>query len=205
MNDEPLQIPAGTSVVEQIVRRSRFIGAIARARDRAEAMTFIQGVRQEYPDATHHCFAFIAGDPGNTGDVGMSDDGEPHGTAGKPMLSILTHSGIGEIVAVVTRYFGGVKLGTGGLVRAYSGCLQAALAELPLTEKIEYTVVRLSLPYACEDAVRRLLHDAGMALGQVAYSDCVTITLSVPDLRLAELTQRLNDTTNGQVELACYC
>ncbi|NLG62975.1 MAG: hypothetical protein GX539_12100, partial [Candidatus Cloacimonetes bacterium] len=101
-----------------MVQRSRFIATLAHAPDVESARAFIEEVRAEFPDATHNCWAFVAGPPGSTSHVGFSDAGEPHGTAGRPMLDVLLHSGIGEVAAVVTRYFGGVKLGKGGLVRA---------------------------------------------------------------------------------------
>src|SRR5690606_7146777 len=105
-------------------------------------------LRAEYPDATHNCWAFVAGPPGDTASIGMSDAGEPHGTAGRPMLDVLLHSDVGEVVAVVTRYFGGTKLGTGGLVRAYGGAVQHALAELPTTLHVERTRLAFTTGYA---------------------------------------------------------
>ena len=106
---------------EEIIKRSRFIATVAWAPDVGAAKSFIETIKSEFPDATHNCWAYAAGPPGDTAAVGFSDDGEPHGTAGRPMLNALLHSGIGEAAVVVTRYFGGVKLGSGGLVRAYSG------------------------------------------------------------------------------------
>ena len=99
----------------------------------------------EFPDATHNCWAYVAGPPASTGRVGMSDAGEPHGTAGRPMLTVLLHSGVGEIAAVVTRYYGGIKLGTGGLVKAYGGAVLAALEALPRVERIDYVDAALSI------------------------------------------------------------
>ncbi|HSR43143.1 MAG TPA: YigZ family protein, partial [Longimicrobiales bacterium] len=114
-------MPARVHRVEEVVRRSRFVTTLARAPDAEAAAAFVQRIRDEMPDATHHCWAFVAGPPGNTRAMGMSDDGEPHGTAGRPMLTALLHGGVGEVVAVVARWFGGTKLGTGGLARAYAG------------------------------------------------------------------------------------
>jgi len=195
----PYMIPAGSVAVEQVTRRSRFIAHVGHAGDRTAAESFIQGVRERYPDATHHCYAFIAGQPGNTGHVGMSDDREPHGTAGKPMMNVLHHSGIGEVVAVVVRYFGGTKLGTGGLARAYSGVVQLALEQLDLTEKVDVVQVRLQLPFACEDAVRRHLETCGLPVADVAYGQNVAVSLAVPAQLTSDLQRRLADITNGQV------
>ena len=107
--------------VEQTIKRSRFICTAAHVTSPEEAKAFIDQIREEFSDARHNCWAFAAGAPGATAQVGMSDDGEPHGTAGRPMLTVLLHCGVGEIAVVVTRYFGGILLGTGGLIRAYQG------------------------------------------------------------------------------------
>ena len=125
-------VPAQDNRIEESIRRSRFITTVSRAEDRAAAGRFVDTIRAEFPDATHHCWAFVAGSPGSTTHVGMSDDGEPHGTAGRPMLNVLLHSDVGEIVAVCTRYYGGTKLGTGGLIRAYGGAASSALGKAEL-------------------------------------------------------------------------
>ena len=124
-------VPAAVHRVEQEISRSRFITTVARASTIDEATDFIRRVGAEFADATHNCWAYVIGPPGDTARIGMSDAGEPHGTAGRPMLSALLYSGVGDVVAVVTRYYGGTKLGTGGLVRAYGGGVQQALATLP--------------------------------------------------------------------------
>ncbi|MGD9326788.1 MAG: YigZ family protein, partial [Desulfobacterales bacterium] len=104
------KIPAKLYRTEETIKRSRFIATVARAFTEEDAKAFISIIKNEFPDATHNCWAYVAGPPGDTARIGMSDDGEPHGTAGKPILTALLHSEIGEIVAVVTRYFGGTKL-----------------------------------------------------------------------------------------------
>lgn len=111
-------VPAQRCRVYLTVKRSRFIATIARSSNPRATKAFVQEIRDEFHDATHNCWAFATGPPGDTAAVGASDDGEPHGTAGRPMLNVLLHSEAGEIAAVVTRYYGGIKLGTGGLVRA---------------------------------------------------------------------------------------
>ena len=112
---------------EETVRRSRFIVTMARVSSPEEAKAFIERIREEHAGATHNCWAYNAGAPGDTAQVGASDDGEPKGTAGRPMLAALLHSDVGEVAAVVTRYFGGILLGTGGLVRAYQGAVKLGL------------------------------------------------------------------------------
>ena len=116
---------------EETVKRSRFIVTVGRAASPEAAHAFIEKIREEHSQATHNCWAFNAGEPGSTAQVGASDDGEPKGTAGRPMLTAVLHSGIGEVVVVVTRYFGGILLGTGGLVRAYQGSAQLGLEKVP--------------------------------------------------------------------------
>ncbi|MBI3789360.1 MAG: YigZ family protein, partial [Gemmatimonadetes bacterium] len=130
-------IPAGRHRAEQVIDRSRFVATLDRAATPDEAHEVLRAVAAEFDDATHHALAFVAGPPGSTTHVGMSDAGEPHGTAGRPMLTVLLHGGVGDIVAVCTRWYGGTKLGTGGLARAYGGTVQLALATLPRSEKVE--------------------------------------------------------------------
>lgn len=126
---------------EETVKRSRFIVTVGRAASPEAAHAFIEKIREEHSQATHNCWAFNAGEPGSTAQVGASDDGEPKGTAGRPMLTAVLHSGIGEVVVVVTRYFGGILLGTGGLVRAYQGSAQLGLERCrPGLEKSSYAV-----------------------------------------------------------------
>ena len=140
---ERYPVPAGQHRVAEKISRSRFITTIAPADSIDAATAFVDGVRRELADATHYCWAYVVGPPGDTGRVGMSDDGEPHGTAGRPMLTVLLHSGVGDVAVVVTRYYGGTKLGTGGLVRAYSGGVQKALATMPRGEHVELAMLEI--------------------------------------------------------------
>lgn len=121
---------------EIIVKKSRFITSIGHTKGVDEAKAFIEKISLEFADARHNCFAYNADKPGSTGYAGCSDDGEPHGTAGKPMLNVVIHSDIGEITAVVTRYFGGILLGTGGLVKAYQDSVKNALDTLKITPMV---------------------------------------------------------------------
>ncbi len=148
------QHPHSTEIV---IRRSRFLAQCAHTPDAATARAFVEQVRRQYPDATHNCWAYAAGAPGNTAQIGSSDDGEPHGTAGRPMLQIVLHSGIGELCVVVSRWFGGVKLGTGGLVRAYQDSVRENLADLPVRQRVPETSLLLTVAYAHLDALRRML------------------------------------------------
>lgn len=190
-------IPAGRHRVEDVVRRSRFITTISRARTRAEAGAFIEGVSAEFPDATHNCWAFVAGPPGSTAVVGMSDDGEPHGTAGRPMLETLLHSGVGEVVAVVTRYFGGVKLGKGGLGRAYAGGVSHALEGMRRGERVERRLHRVVCDYAARDPILRLARDLEVELLDETYAMNVTLVVGVPVDEIEPFVQGVAGLTGG--------
>ena len=133
MEENRYRVPTRLHRVEQELQRSRFITTLAPAPTVEEAKSFISRVREEFPDANHNCWAYVVGPPGSTGMAGLSDDGEPHGTAGRPMLTALLHGNVGDVAVVVTRYFGGTLLGKGGLVRAYTGCVQQGLEHLPTT------------------------------------------------------------------------
>jgi uncharacterized YigZ family protein len=191
------RVPARSVRVEDRIEKSRFIACVARAESAPDARAFVDSLRAEFPDATHHCFAYVAGPPGSSGAVGASDDGEPAGTAGRPMLSVLLNSGVGEIVVVVTRYFGGVKLGKGGLVRAYTGVVQHALRVLETIERVSMLDVRVAVAYAHADAVRRAIERAGGAIVAEAFAADVVLTARVPDDRRDELERALLDATGG--------
>ena len=190
-------IPARIHRAEETIQRSRFLTAIAHAPDAEAAHHFIHRIREEYPDATHHCWAFVAGPPGSTRSVGMSDDGEPHGTAGRPMLTTLLHSGVGEIVAVCTRWYGGTKLGTGGLSRAYSGGVKLALEELPVEERIARAHLQLTFGYAAVDGVQKLLDELGATVENESYGAEVRYDVLIPEVRLPSFERRLADLTGG--------
>jgi uncharacterized YigZ family protein len=171
--------------------------ALAHAPDAEAAHAFVARIRDEWPDATHHCWAFVAGPPGSTTHIGMSDDGEPHGTAGRPMLTALLHSGVGEIVAVCTRYYGGVKLGTGGLSRAYSGGVVKALDALPTEEKVERVEVDVVVGYPDVDGVQRLVESLEILVIDEAYGSDVRLRLGVPRGDVDTLRLCVADLTRG--------
>ena len=155
-------------------------------------------MRRELPDATHHCWAFVAGPPGNTAYVGLSDAGEPRGTAGRPILDTLLHSGIGEIVAVVTRYFGGVKLGRGGLGRAYSGSVAEVLEALEVATLISSTIVTITVPFSATDALFRLLAEIGATRSGERYASEVGVRARVPLTELDRLEGEVARFTSGR-------
>jgi len=194
-------IPARPHRAEEVIQKSRFITALAHAPTPEAAHAFLDLIREEFPDATHHCWAFVAGPPGDTASIGMSDDGEPHGTAGRPMLTTLLHSGVGEIVAVCTRYYGGTKLGTGGLSRAYSGGVKLALARLATAEKVDLALLLLEVAYEAVDPLRRLLEELEGAVVREEYGETVRYRVRVPEEALEELTQRLAGITKGSASV----
>ena len=194
-------VPAETITVVQEIKRSRFIATVGRAVCKKMANEFIGRIRGLYPDARHHCYAFVAGCPANTADIGMSDDGEPHGTAGKPMLSLLQYSEIGEIAAVVTRYFGGTKLGTGGLVRAYSSSVQLALQKIKLKEFVKLKTVQVSFPYPHESAMRYLFEKMKVDINKTDYTHNVIMSIEFPEKIYDELLLEIKNQTRGEAEI----
>ena len=158
---------------EIIIRRSRFLTHCAHTPGMEAARAFVEQIRTKHADATHNCWAFVAGAPGHSGQVGFSDDGEPHGTAGRPMLQVLLHCGVGEITMVVTRWFGGVKLGTGGLVRAYTAAAGGALQNAELVSMRLVVDCRLRVPYAQFEQAQRIIAAAGARPEEPVFDDAV--------------------------------
>lgn len=191
-------IPAARHRVEEEILRSRFITTIGPAASVEEARALITGVQAEFPDATHTCWAYVVGPPGSSAQNGLSDDGEPHGTAGRPMLTVLLHSGVGDVVATVTRYYGGTLLGTGGLVRAYSGGVQAALLELPRAEKRARVELLLVLDYSALSGVRRLLPQFEADVVDEEFAADVTLRLRLPAEQTEPFAAAVVDLTHGQ-------
>ena len=190
-----------THQTREEISRSRFVTTIAPATDVAAAHDLVARLRREYADATHHCWAFVVGPPGSTARVGMSDDGEPHGTAGRPMLNALLHSGVGDVAAVVTRYYGGVKLGTGGLVRAYGGCLQRALATLPRTERVRWTTCRVVVTYADVSAIQQVVNAHGGRVAAEEYAEAATFEVAVPESERTTFAAAVRDATRGRAQV----
>lgn len=173
------------------MERSRFVTTLGPAPTVDEARLFVAGVAREFAGASHNCWAYVVGPPGDTGRIGMSDAGEPRGTAGRPMLNALLGSGVGDVAAVVTRYFGGVKLGTGGLARTYAACVKDALAGLSVVERIPMVEMRFAASYAGARELDRLLQDAGALVLERVFGTEVTLRVSVPQDREAGLCRLL--------------
>ena len=184
------------------IEKSRFICWLCHAPDNAAFDALLNDARSTYPDASHHCSAFIAGASGEQIAIGFSDDGEPGGTAGRPMFQALEGSGLGQIGAVVTRYFGGTKLGTGGLVRAYTQAVLKALDTLPRREFTERRDVTIQVDFSNEAEARRWLaeHDIPVVIADydsqgarllLAWPADDSISLAVLERRLKGALVRL--------------
>ena len=195
-------VPGARHRAEQTIDRSRFICTVERVSSAADAQDFLREMNAEFADATHNCWAYLIGAPGSTDRIGMSDAGEPHGTAGRPMLTVLQHSGVGDVAAIVTRYYGGTNLGTGGLVKAYGGAVQLALATMPRVERIDYTELTVAVGYESISAVQQLLpRFESSSLGE-EYGERATFRLRVPVANVVAMRAALLDATSGRAEVA---
>ncbi|HPX71219.1 MAG TPA: YigZ family protein [Bacillota bacterium] len=161
---------------EQIIDRSRFIAHIGRCTSREEAERYIADIRERYRDATHNVPCFICGEKQEL--MWASDDGEPSGTSGPPMLQMFAREGLTNIVCVVTRYFGGIKLGTGGLVRAYTSSARLALEAAGIREVRDMREIRLRIPYAALEKLRHMEQNLPFAMYDLEYTDSVTLSIS---------------------------
>ena len=174
------RVPAQQSCVETEVKRSRFIAYAQHCKGSAAAKSFIQDIKEKYPDARHHCHAFIGEAPNNSNFYGFSDDGEPSGTAGMPIFTHLKHSELGEVTIVVVRYFGGTKLGTGGLARAYGDAAKSVLLRLVTKEFIAMETVHLKMSFALEAEVRKKVMAIGGRIKSVKYNQLVNLLIEKP-------------------------
>ncbi len=179
---------------EQVIKKSRFIGCVEVVPDRAAALARVAALRAEHPGATHVCWALMAG-----GQSAANDDGEPGGTAGRPMLEVLRHQELDGVLATVVRYYGGTPLGAGGLVRAYTDSVAQALLRAVKVPVIRLTTLRCVLPYALEGWLRRELEAHAARLLDAAHGEGVTVRLQLPAANAAALVARINDAGQGQV------
>jgi uncharacterized YigZ family protein len=193
-------IPARTTRVETRVVNSRFIATAAGAKTVEAARAFIDGIRAEFSDATHNVYAFRTG-YGASVTEGMSDDGEPAGTAGRPALAVLRGADIGDVVLVITRYFGGTKLGTGGLVRAYTEAAQAALAALPRGQRVTLRRGKVALAYHQYEPGRRLIEAQGGQIEDESFAEQVTLTVVLPASDVPTLDDALSEMSGGRLHI----
>lgn len=181
------------------IKRSRFLCAIRRVDSEEQARELIHERRKLHHDARHHCYAYVIGDDGQS--QKSSDDGEPAGTAGIPMLEVLRRNELTNIVAVVSRYFGGVLLGAGGLVRAYGGAVSAAVARLGVVERRPMRVVSTRVDYMTAGKLENDLRSAGYHVADVHYSDDVRFALHIPDAGVPEFRDWLAGATAGSATI----
>ena len=165
---------------EYVVKKSRFIARVVPVESREKAVEAVAAARSDYPDARHHCWAYLLGSPADARSAGMSDDGEPAGTAGKPILNIMQHGNIGDVLVVVIRYFGGVKLGAGGLVRAYGTATQQALDLTPRELKLDLQKHRVCGGFDKEQLLRHWLGTVNGEMAAVEYGQRNIFTLTLP-------------------------
>lgn len=173
------------------IKKSEFIAHAYPVSSREQAMFHVEQLHEQYPDARHWCWAYIIGDPDNTTSAGFDDDGEPNGTAGRPILGVLQHKSIGNVIIVVVRYFGGIKLGAGGLTRAYAGSAQAAVDQMTLSPYIPMAKVQIVATFATEAQCRYVIEDLGGQIEDVAYSQQVMLTATLAQADIADLKERL--------------
>jgi uncharacterized YigZ family protein len=195
------QIAVNEVEYETVVNRSRFICYLSPCTSIAEAKAQVKRLQLEHPQASHHCYAFLTKAANDSLGYGYSDDGEPSGTAGKPMLAVLQGSSIGEVCAVVVRYFGGTKLGTGGLQRAYADSVRQAHVFLQAKTKIAMAAKTLACQYSQVDDV---LHIISQAAGQVVeqqYLQEVQFSLLIPEAKLALVSEKLQTLSAGKLVL----
>ena len=179
---------------ELLIKKSRFIACVQPMTDRASAQAVVASLRARHPQAAHVCWALLAG-----GQSAAVDDGEPSGTAGRPMLDVLRHQDLEGVLATVVRYFGGVKLGAGGLVRAYTDSVAQALLTAEKVAIVRQVQLACTAPYAQEGMIRRELDAAGAALLDVSHGEAVVFTFSLAEAQAPHLVARLNEAGHGRI------
>ena len=185
---------AASAHSELLIRKSRFIGCVQPVEDRAAAQAVVADLWAQHPGAAHVCWALLAG-----GQSAAVDDGEPGGTAGRPMLEVLRHHDLDGTLATVVRYFGGVKLGAGGLVRAYTDAVAQALLDAEKIPLQRMRVLHCVLPYALEGLLRREIDAAGATLLQADHGAEVVLRFSLPEEDATQLQTRVNDASQGRI------
>ncbi|MEU0282703.1 YigZ family protein [Streptomyces sp. NPDC006195] len=196
---EQYRTVARAGVHETEINRSRFICALAPVATEEEAQEFIARVRKEHPTATHNCFAYVIGADASVQKA--SDDGEPGGTAGAPMLQMLMRREVCYTAAVVTRYYGGVKLGAGGLIRAYGGVVGEALDAVGTLTRQRFRLATVTVDHQRAGRLENDLRATGRVVRDVRYAEAVTIEIGLPDSEVPAFRAWLADTTAGTAEL----
>lgn len=190
---------AKEACAEHIVERSRFIAHVARACSREEAESFIASLKERFRDATHNVPAFIVGEKGEL--KRTSDDGEPQGTAGPPVLRMLEKEGLTNVVCVVSRYFGGIKLGTGGLVRAYTDSAKLALEAAGRHEVRDSVVMRLRIPYDVLSGLQHAQSKSPFEISDISYAEAVSLTAAFEPEYGKEFAELVGELSGGRAEV----
>lgn len=193
--------PVNTVTHTTVEKKSRFITFVSEVSSKEEALERLGVIATREVGANHNCSAYIIGNPSSPKAIHCSDDGEPSGTAGKPLLNILLHENIGNVVVVVTRYFGGIKLGSGGLVRAYSNGLKMALAEVELQGFVAKKRIHISFHYQFEDVIRRACEDHRAVILDTRYEAEPCFYLDVEEEVFESFKAELQEITSGRVQI----
>ncbi|MFE2031680.1 YigZ family protein [Streptomyces scopuliridis] len=196
---EQYRTVARAGVHETEINRSRFICALAPVATEEEAQEFVARIRKEHPTATHNCFAYVIGADASVQKA--SDDGEPGGTAGAPMLQMLMRREVRYTAAVVTRYYGGVKLGAGGLIRAYGGAVGEALDAVGTLTRQRFRLATVTVDHQRAGRLENDLRATGRVVRDVRYAEAVTIEIGLPDSEVPAFRAWLADTTAGTAVL----
>ena len=193
-------IPAINIKSEEVIKGSQFITRTKKVDSAQQAKLYIKELKNRFPDASHHCWAYVVGDPKSTTLIGCSDDGEPSGTAGKPMLHVLQHALIGDIVIVCTRYFGGTKLGTGGLARAYGGGVKLALKKLPTKNKIHYSQLKFTLGYSNIQDCEHLVKSYNSQNQIIDYDEEISVSIEIATIEVDAFKKELINLCKGKIK-----
>lgn len=186
-------------VAQIIEKKSRFIATVLPVETEEEALAFIESLCKKYWDATHNCYAYVVGERNEI--QRCSDDGEPSGTAGRPMMDVLAGAGVHNAAVVVTRYFGGTLLGTGGLIRAYSLAVQEGLAAAEVITRIPGVKLKLTAEYTELGKIQYLLGEKGLTAQDAVYTEKVELTVLVPEADAAGIRESLTEETNGRIRI----
>jgi len=182
-------------------KRSRFIAHLWPIKSKEEGFAHFEAIKQQHPDARHHCWAYVIGDPEQALAAGFNDDGEPGGTAGKPMLNVLMQRKVGNVFAVVVRYFGGIKLGAGGLTRAYGQAVSRALDAAELQWVVPTELLRIEIAFSLEQKIRNILQQQGVSVLDAHYKENhVQLVGDCPVDRLDAIKTLIQDSTSGKAE-----
>lgn len=179
---------------ELLIKKSRFLGCVQPVADRVQAQKVVAEIWAQHPNASHVCWALMAG-----GHSAAVDDGEPSGTAGRPMLEVLRHQDLEGVLATVVRYYGGIQLGAGGLVRAYTDSVAQALLVAEKVPIVRLCALRCAVPYALEGLLRREITQTGATLHQVLHGESVELAFSLPDDHAKLLVSQLNEACHGRI------